>query len=244
MDVMLTLAANQALSDGVAPDRQRTRGKFPYFGEPYTHDEQHGLSPAAQSYDKVTSRTKNYFLTTLYFDAKGSHQGAIMKLTGKKALITGGNSGIGLATARLFVAEAAEVSVSQAGTRRRWMKQSPKNWDPNARGYRADVTVADDRKRLFAGSRQALGFAMPHSPRMHAGKAWLLDSGRGQLVQIDPANGNRQDVAQVPGYARGLAIHRGLSPREGAILRRCSDDYSACQPRFEKATSDRSLAGY
>jgi hypothetical protein len=48
MDVMLTLAANQALSDGVAPDRQRTRGEFPYFGEPYTHDEQHGVPPAAQ----------------------------------------------------------------------------------------------------------------------------------------------------------------------------------------------------
>ena len=48
MDVMLTLAANQPLSDGVAPDRQRTRAEFPYFGEPYTQDEQHGLSPAAQ----------------------------------------------------------------------------------------------------------------------------------------------------------------------------------------------------
>ncbi len=48
MDVMLTLAANQALRDGVAPDRQRTRGEFPYFGEPYTPDEQHGVSPAAQ----------------------------------------------------------------------------------------------------------------------------------------------------------------------------------------------------
>ena len=46
LDVMLTLAANQALSDGVAPDRQRTRAEFPYFGEPYTHDEQQGLSPA------------------------------------------------------------------------------------------------------------------------------------------------------------------------------------------------------
>lgn len=48
MDVMLTLVANQALSDGVAPDRQRIRGEFPYFGDPYTHDEQHGVSPAAQ----------------------------------------------------------------------------------------------------------------------------------------------------------------------------------------------------
>jgi hypothetical protein len=45
---MLTLAANQALSDGVAPDRQRMRGEFPYFGEPYTLDEQHGVSPMAQ----------------------------------------------------------------------------------------------------------------------------------------------------------------------------------------------------
>jgi uncharacterized protein (TIGR03032 family) len=55
------------------------------------------------------------------------------------------------------------------------------------------------------------GFAMPHSPRLHAGKIWLLDSGRGLLVQIDPATGARRDVAKVPGYSRGLALHGNLA---------------------------------
>jgi hypothetical protein len=40
MDVMLTLATNTPLGDGVAPDKKRIRGDFPYFGEPYPTAEQ------------------------------------------------------------------------------------------------------------------------------------------------------------------------------------------------------------
>jgi uncharacterized protein (TIGR03032 family) len=58
-----------------------------------------------------------------------------------------------------------------------------------------------------SGETMARGFAMPHSPRVHAGRVWLLDSGRGQLVQVDPTNGQWQTVARFPGYTRGLAIH-------------------------------------
>lgn len=71
-----------------------------------------------------------------------------MKLTGKKALITGGNSGIGLATARLFIAEGAQVAIT--GRDQKTLDEAGAELGPDAHGYRADVTVAEDRKRLFA----------------------------------------------------------------------------------------------
>jgi NAD(P)-dependent dehydrogenase (short-subunit alcohol dehydrogenase family) len=78
-----------------------------------------------------------------------------MKLAGKKALITGGNSGIGLATARLFIAEGAEVAIT--GRDQRTLDEAVAELGPNARGYRADVTVAEDRKRLFAALAKDFG---------------------------------------------------------------------------------------
>lgn len=45
MDVMLTLAANEQLADGVAPDRARIRSEFPYYGEPYSKEEQASVTP-------------------------------------------------------------------------------------------------------------------------------------------------------------------------------------------------------
>ena len=71
-----------------------------------------------------------------------------MKLAGKKALITGGNSGIGLATARLFISEGAEVAIS--GRDQQTLDEAVAELGSKAHGYRADITVAEDRKKLFA----------------------------------------------------------------------------------------------
>jgi hypothetical protein len=45
VDVMLTLASNKPLQGGVAPDRNRIRTEFPYFGEPYSNEEQKDVRP-------------------------------------------------------------------------------------------------------------------------------------------------------------------------------------------------------
>jgi NAD(P)-dependent dehydrogenase (short-subunit alcohol dehydrogenase family) len=82
-------------------------------------------------------------------------QGGIMKLAGKKALITGGNSGIGFATARLFIAEGAQVAIT--GRDQKTLDEAVAELGPNARGYRADVTIAEDRKQLFSALAKDFG---------------------------------------------------------------------------------------
>lgn len=46
--------------------------------------------------------------------------------------------------------------------------------------------------------------SMPHSPRWHEGRLWVLESGLGQLGVIDLATGRRDVVATLPGFTRGL----------------------------------------
>jgi uncharacterized protein (TIGR03032 family) len=65
------------------------------------------------------------------------------------------------------------------------------------------------------------GLSMPHSPRFHGGRLWLLDSGNGTFGYLD--GGTLRPVAFCPGYARGLAFLGdfavvGLSkPRDGTF---------------------------
>jgi uncharacterized protein (TIGR03032 family) len=50
------------------------------------------------------------------------------------------------------------------------------------------------------------GLAMPHSPRWHDGRLWLLNSGAGELWQVDPTSGQHLVVCTLPGYLRGLSF--------------------------------------
>jgi uncharacterized protein (TIGR03032 family) len=58
---------------------------------------------------------------------------------------------------------------------------------------------------LPGGEVVARGLCMPHSPRWHEGRLWVLESGTGGVVHIDPATGRKETVAALPGFTRGLA---------------------------------------
>jgi uncharacterized protein (TIGR03032 family) len=47
---------------------------------------------------------------------------------------------------------------------------------------------------------------MPHSPRWHDGKLWVLESGAGRLLRVDPASRESHAVAELSGFARGLGL--------------------------------------
>ena len=73
-------------------------------------------------------------------------------------------------------------------------------------GWRANKPSGGCVMEVESGRVVGRGLSMPHSPRWHDGRLWLLESGTGQLVTVDPARGSRRTAAEVPGFARGLAF--------------------------------------
>jgi uncharacterized protein (TIGR03032 family) len=78
-------------------------------------------------------------------------------------------------------------------------------------GWRPDKATSGCLIQVSTGKTVARGFAMPHSPRLHRGRVWLLDSGTGRLVTIDPGTGGAETVIELPGYTRGLAFHESFA---------------------------------
>ena len=71
-------------------------------------------------------------------------------------------------------------------------------FDPAAASPRQSVRVVLD------------GLAMPHSPRWHDGRLWVLNSGHGQLLRLD-GRGGADVVCELPGYLRGLCFVNGYA---------------------------------
>ena len=69
-------------------------------------------------------------------------------LKGKTAVITGGTTGIGLATAKQFVEEGAYVFIS--GRRQAELDSAVKEIGDNVTGVQGDVSKAEDLDRLYA----------------------------------------------------------------------------------------------
>ncbi len=77
------------------------------------------------------------------------------KLEGKIALVTGGNSGIGLATARQFVSEGAYVFIT--ARRDAQLAAAVKEIGRNVTGVQGDVSNLGDLDRLFAQIKREKG---------------------------------------------------------------------------------------
>ena len=72
------------------------------------------------------------------------------------------------------------------------------------REHRRDGGVVID---VPSGEIVARGLSMPHSPRLHGGKLYVLNSGAGEFGSVDLASGKFEPICFCPGYARGMAIH-------------------------------------
>ena len=77
------------------------------------------------------------------------------KLNNKIAVVTGGSSGIGLATARRFIADGAQVVIT--GRNQEALDAAVAELGDRATGIRGDVANLEDLDRLFAQVQEQFG---------------------------------------------------------------------------------------
>ena len=73
------------------------------------------------------------------------------------------------------------------------------------RGWRANKAHGGVVLDVPSGEVVCSGLAMPHSPRWHEDRLWVLNSGAGELLRLD-AGGASEVVCALPGYLRGLTF--------------------------------------
>jgi NAD(P)-dependent dehydrogenase (short-subunit alcohol dehydrogenase family) len=87
--------------------------------------------------------------------AKATKESPMSNLEGKVAVITGGSSGIGLATARRFVQAGARVFIT--GRRQAELDKAKAEIGKNVTAVQGDVTSLADLDRLYAAFKAEKG---------------------------------------------------------------------------------------
>jgi len=73
-------------------------------------------------------------------------------------------------------------------------------------GWREDKAHGGAILDVATGEVICRGLSMPHSPRWYDERLWVLNSGNGELLEVDPKSGAKTVIASLPGYLRGLAF--------------------------------------
>jgi uncharacterized protein (TIGR03032 family) len=73
-----------------------------------------------------------------------------------------------------------------------------------AGGWRANKKNGGILLEVPSGTLLLRGLSMPHSPRWHQGRLWLLESGTGTIGTVDLSAGRYEPLAELPGFTRGL----------------------------------------
>lgn len=87
---------------------------------------------------------------------------------------------------------------------------------------------------VASGEVIARGLSLPHSPRWHDERLWLLESGEGALCEIDAATGAKRTVIELPGFTRGLALVGRLALVGLSKLREGEGERLAVAERFDE----------
>ena len=111
------------------------------------------------------------------------------KLDGKVAVVTGANSGIGLATAKRLVADGAYVFIT--GRRKAELDAAAREIGRNVTAVQGDVSSLADLDRLFATVKELKG-RIDRGADMRAGQFRRAHASRGRS---DARHGDTQGAA-------------------------------------------------
>lgn len=145
------------------------------------------------------------------------------RLTGKTAVITGGGTGIGLATAKRFIEEGAFVYIT--GRRQERLDTAIAELGPNARAVQGSVSNLEDLAQLFATVKAERGSL----------DILVANAGFGEfapLGQITPEQYNRAFDVNVKGVLFTVQLALPLMGKGGSIILTGSTTGSMGTPSF------------